>query len=166
VWEFKVYYLSNKYDIMKTLQNYITDSLSIDEASLLDIEGSIKEGDAIITQFEHLKTAILNKKSYFTRCTDSYILEIEHVDKLFDCFNVNYKHHAAIFVDIRKYDVDMNIYDYEWNLIFNFYSDDKCVKTIEKVFYTKQMMFSKFLETKIEPMFKDFKTFEKLVKDN
>jgi hypothetical protein len=137
------------------------------EASVLtNVDDTLNHADAIITQFEHLKTTILNKKSYFPRCTDSYILEIEHVDKLFDCFNVNYKHHTTIFVDIRKYDVDMNIYDYEWNLIFNFYSDDKCVKTIEKVFYTKQMMFSKFLETKIEPMFKDFKTFEKLVKDN
>lgn len=147
---------------MKSLKNIL-------EVSILTVsEANTKQDDEFIRQFENLKTLMLDKKSYFDRYNNksSYMLEIEHIDTLFDYFNVNYKNSTSIIVDIKKYDVDMNIYDYEWNFRFDFYSNDKCIKSIEKVFYTKQMMFSEFLETKIEPLVKDFKTFEKFVKNN
>ena len=151
---------------MKTLQNYITDSLSIDEASLLDIEGSIKEGD-VISAFDTLKDKILNKSSYFVRYGgDSYVLEINDVDNIFNYFNIKYKKDASILITITKYDVEMNIYDYEWCLDLGFYSGDNCITNVKKTFYTKQMMFSKFLETKIEPLFKDLKSFNKLIDEN
>ena len=60
----------------------------------------------------------------------------------------------------------MNIYDYEWVFDLGFYSGDNCIINIKKTFYTKQMMFSKFLETKIEPLLKDLKTFKKLIDEN
>jgi hypothetical protein len=57
---------------MKTLQNYITDSLSIDEASLLDIEGSIKEGDDIFNELDKLKNTVSDIKNFENKSISQY----------------------------------------------------------------------------------------------
>ena len=67
---------------MKTLQNYITSSLSIDEASLLDnaiseaslldIEGSIKEGDDIFSELDKLKNTVSNLKNFENKSISQY----------------------------------------------------------------------------------------------
>ena len=137
------------------------------EASILaGVEDTLKEGDVIST-FITLKDKILNKSSYFVRYGgDSYVLEMNDIDNIFDYFNIKYKKDASILITITKYDVEMNIYDYEWVFDLGFYSGDNCITNVKKTFYTKQMMFSKFLETKIEPLFKDLKSFKKLIDEN
>lgn len=54
-------------DNMKTLKEYIRDiniSTVLHEASLLDVEGTIKDGDIIVAEFDRLKRSAQNKKNW------------------------------------------------------------------------------------------------------
>lgn len=144
--------------------------IDIYEASLLDVEGTIKEGDLPINQFEDLKKFVLDKNNWKQTGSgpSSRYIEINYekpINELVKFLHTNnpkikyvqfkfYRNTMMKFYKVGIYLWGNENYQtrYDPNSAYGQFEDDTTVKTLQDV-----------LIKVLKPIFKDFETFIKTI---
>jgi hypothetical protein len=151
--------------------------IDIYEASILDVEGTIKDGDDAIAEFDKLKSTLMNKRNWGIKkrmggnfkgrsgmWTDG-IISIPNVIAMTGMFP---KEYGNISIELYK-DVNSNWQNYSGNItISNMYKEfDKKYFRLDP-FYIDQRISAKTPEDVIKNLipvvFKDFDTFVEFLK--